>query len=235
VYHPQAADSPAGDVYSEYLAGDGGLGADTQTFLFSLWFKPRTVDGNPRSLITPESIASGVSIHYDNGGLYVRAIDSVTTADMANESNFAPSVGVWNYAMVSLNFTATPDRRLQLLFNGTAFNTPVSDNGINGAYRSGTQQNVGKAQASLGSFNFFGCITEVWGDAVDAAITPTIVNKFLDGSAPRFLGTDGSLPFGAQPRLYQTGDGASFAVNKGTQIATTGGGAPVWTDCTDGP
>lgn len=117
----------------------------------------------------------------------------------------------WHHVLCSWRINSTPYIYVDGVdvLSATPTNTPGSID------YTGTDAGVG---GDPGGFAYFdGDLTELWFDTVYVDVSDANVRRrFLNGiGKPEFLGSDGSRPFGAIPKIYVKGNAANIVANRG--------------------
>jgi len=219
------------DGTNDYLRRGSDMtgAADSKLLTFSFWL--RLADTASGAKIIYNNTGSAILL-YANGssisfGLKNSAGTTITNARITNTA----VANEWYHVLVSVDMadTASSSMYLNDEVSGTFFSpNPFIDENI---AISKAEHSIGSAANTTQKFN--GDLADIWIDYdtfIDFSVEANR-RKFISASGyPVNLNADGSLPTGAPPDIFLSGDTATWHTNKGTGGGFTEGGA-----LTDGP
>lgn len=209
------------DGTNDYMTRGAGLtgAVDSPDGLMSFWVNFNGGDAAIQRILLPGLVSNPSCIR--NGSNKFKFLLTSNTAFESSNSYTASSGWVHVLAAWQTDFTAG-NKILQLYINDTSdiANIIDADGSINVDY---TQSNWSVGAASDGTLKLNGCLAEHYfgaGQSLDLSVTANR-RKFIDATgAPVDLGSDGSIPTGVAPLIYQSyrsgGAVADFATNRGS-------------------
>lgn len=218
-------DSAQFDGTNDYMTRGAGLtgASDSKTGIVSFWIRFDGTTGVNQSIFTSFPPAGPFSLSWIAGGAgTLTIVGRNTTGDIRLQfdtiSTFSPGT-TWYNILASWNLAVAGSGRLYINDVSNRVDTVYTDATI--AYSNTTNWRFG---ASISAGNILNaCLAEFYfatGQYLDFSIT-TNRRKFISASGkPVHLGSDGSLPTGTAPLVYQhlaaAEAPANFALNRAT-------------------
>lgn len=199
---------------SNYLTATVSAPA-TKKFTMSGWFRladtashvflDGTVQSAPRTLFTN---GGGRSFRISQGG-----IEYSSAFILENNVGNLLNDGEWHHIMVSVD-TADANKVHLYIDNQSDLNVLALNDShlsIDGDYF------MGRAQSGVTTFR--GNVADYWmdyGTYIDLSVEENRRKFISESGMPMYLGADGSLPTGAAPDIFLTGDTENWHTNKGS-------------------
>jgi len=211
-YNPNAVNF---DGTNDYLTRGADLtgNADSGKFTTSLWFKAFDNAANKELVTTANSrltvrltATEQVEVRAKNtGGTDVLV---VTTTPTYND-------GLWHHVLVSVDMASTATRGFYV--DGAApavtWATYTAASAIDF-----TDTNYGIGATTAGATKFLGDVADLWvdnGAYIDLSQAANRAKFRSPAGLPMYLGADGSLPVGAAPEIFLSGNTSAWHTNKG--------------------
>ena len=212
------------DGTNDYLLRGGALTGtnDTKLFSGSLWFRRNTTGGTQ---LLVEAADGAFKVQLDpSGEIFVSAENASGTGILANYNLTWIDDTDWHHLVFSFDMSDSNKRHIYVddVSDITAPDIYIDDF----IYATVAETAIGGGQT--GALKFSGDLADLWmdmGTYIDLSIESNR-RKFISASGmPMYLGEDGSLPTGAAPDIFLTGDTENWHTNKGTGGGFTENGA----------
>ena len=205
------------DGTNDYMTRGAGLtgAADSKSGIVSFWYRIDGGDGAQRYLMSADS---GIVIQqFTDNKIYVDTTNSALSSIMSMNTSAIVASATWRHILASWDLSTAS---LNLYVNDVSDKTVVTNINDTIDY---TTTNFSIGAAFNGTFKTNGCLAEFYfapGQYLDFS-NENNRRKFISAlGKPVHLGTNGSLPTGTAPIVYQhIDDGeavANFATNRGT-------------------
>lgn len=215
VYVPNTADFDGTNDHIQ-LTSSGPTGfADGKVISFFCWVNPSAGDGATRRIVDFRTSGNSVRFQVNLSSvnrIQVAAANSAGTLilNIVATSNTITAASGWVAVYGCFDLTDTAKRKIYFGTTSQTLNVIAWADDTMDLVSASAVYTVGANSA--GTEDFTGAISDLWID--DAYIDNPAA--FLNGTNPRSLGADGSLPTGSQPAFYFPGNGDAFATNAGT-------------------
>lgn len=212
------------DGTSDYLVRGGALtdANDTKLFSGSLWFR-RNTTGDTQVIL--EAADGAFKVQLDPSGEISISAENESGAGILSNYNFTWINDTdWHHLVFSFDLSDINKRHIYLddVSDITAPDTYIDD------FIDATITEIAVGGGPTGLLKFSGDLADLWIDFetyIDLSVEANR-RKFISASGmPMYLGEDGSLPTGAAPDIFLTGDTENWHTNKGTGGGFTENGA----------
>lgn len=200
----------------------------SSTSTFSFWFNIAGGDASTMVVFDGFILSSGtngllVQRGSDNKFIFTFGSLSSPTFQFKTVNTYTSGAG-WNHLIASWDSNHVSGSKIaQIYVNGVSDCTISLDS--SGAI--GNQNNLEHEVGGTGSQFFNGNMSELYLEGINRLNLSLLSNirKFYTATKrPTFLGINGNLPTGTQPRVYLKGNGTGFNVNSGTAGSYTTNG-----------